>query len=84
MLNYHNPLKLSYYIKELGLSPQASIELQHDLMSLKFHLQRERELIKKEIKEDVLKEISVQINSGDAIKEINGLQEAIKKIKGGN
>ena len=83
MLEFIHPMKLSYYIRELGLSPQASYNLQRDLMSLGISLQREREKLKKEITDDVLKQISIQVNSGDAIKEINGLQQAIEKLKGG-
>ncbi|MBR5156983.1 MAG: hypothetical protein IKW59_04360 [Clostridia bacterium] len=84
MLNHLNQLKLNYYIRELGLSPQATIELHHDLLRLKFNLQREREILKREITNDVLKQISVQVNSTDAVKEIDSLQQAIEKLKGGN
>ena len=81
-MNFLHSTKLNYYIRELGLSPQATIELHHDLMSLKFHLQREREILKREIADDVLKQISVQVNSADAVKEIDSLQQAIEKLKG--
>ena len=74
---------INRYAEEAGLSVQSRADLQKRLTLFQHTIKREREALKKEIIEEILKQISVKVKADDAIKEINGIQDAINKLKGG-
>lgn len=74
---------INRYATEAGLSVQSRWDLQRTLSRLEYNLLRERAAFKKEIIDEVRKMIYVIANTDDAIKEINSVQDALNKLKGG-
>ena len=74
---------INRYATEAGLSVQSRLDLQRILSRLEYNLHRERAAFKKEIIDEVRKMIYVIANTDDAIKEINSVQDALNKLKGG-
>ncbi len=74
---------INRYAEEAGLSVESRVDLQKKLALFQYTINRERAAFKKEIIEEILKQISVKVKADDAIKEINSVQDAINKLKGG-
>ena len=69
---------LMQYIQEP--SPMLSLDLQHKAMSLKYALRQQEKEMEKRITENVLKNLSVRLESNGAITEIKSLREAIEQL----
>ena len=83
MFNLIDKYSISRYAEEAGLSVQSRWDLQRTLSRLEYNLNRERAAFKKEIIDEIRKMIYVIANTDDAIKEINSVQDALNKLKGG-
>lgn len=60
--------------------PHQVMNIVHARMRERLYKQQEREQLKKEITEDVLSRISIMFETGEAIKKINSLNEAIEQL----
>ena len=60
--------------------PHQVMNIVHARMRERFNKEREREQLKKEIIEEVLSRISIMFETGEAIKKINSLNEAIEQL----
>lgn len=69
---------LMQYIQEP--SPMLSLDLQHKAMSLKYALRQQQTEMEKRITENVLKSLSVRLESNGVIAEIESLREAIERL----
>ena len=69
---------LMQYIQEP--SPILSLDLQHKAMSLKYALRQQDKEMEKRITENVLKSLSVRLESNGVIAEIESLREAIERL----
>lgn len=61
-------------------SPMLSLDLQHKAMSLKDALRRQEKEMEERITANVMRNLSVHLENGGAIAEIESLREAIERL----
>ena len=69
---------MRYYIE--SPSPAMSMLLQHKTVGLKYAIRQQQMEMEKRIAENVLKSISMQLETNGAISEIESLKKAIENL----
>lgn len=82
MMNRQKDILFDNLISEFPVERQATLKLMYQKASIidAENHRREMEQMKKEIVKEVLAQIAVEIYSGDALKEIDFIGEAIKRL----
>ncbi|MBR6800835.1 MAG: hypothetical protein IKM61_03700 [Eubacteriaceae bacterium] len=82
MMNRQKDILFDNLISEFPVERQATLKLMYQKASIidAENHRREMEQMKKEIVKEVLEQIAVEIDSGDALKEIDFIREAIKRL----
>lgn len=82
MKNYREQDLFRHFISGMDEKMQAQLNHMYARNSLFNEIERRQEMerMKKEITEDVLSRISIMFETGEAIKKINALNEAIEQL----
>ena len=80
MIEPKDNIQLMVYLRKQAVLEENYIRREFE--KWKKELRQEMEKIKQEIKREIVNELNIKIETGDAIKEIQSLNDEIQKLKG--